>query len=866
MSQNFDLNTPEFLMLDIKSRFSASILFAIIYRRPNGHVFSDFVLRFNLHAPRYKNIIITGDLNCNLLETSFESSFLQNFISDHSLFLIPHGPTHHTNNSDTQLDIIITDSESKVGNYSQSPAPYIAGHDLIALKYILNSFRPSHKTLTYRSFKNCDPCILSNHIISSFRNTYLDPSENEIPSDIPIDNIAAFLQENIIGALDALAPLKTVRVSRPTAPWLTEELKAQIRSRDELYKRAKRTNNQDLMTQYRSLRKLTKASIKDAKNNYLLSAIAETQDQSKMWSILRKAGLIETSSQSSLQHFTPIELNTHYSKITTVHPLCTEDQFNDIILTPPPTGTPSFSFSFFNCEQVQLMLLSTLAKSRGISPDGIQLSYLKDILPAIVPPLTRLFNHSLSTGSYPSIWKSSYIIPLNKVSVPTSPADTRPIANLSHLAKSFDALVTRQITSYLEVNNLLNYQQSGFRRFHSTQSVLLRILDDVRQGIDQGLVTVLVLFDFSKAFDTLNHSLILSQLRSFGFDQLSLKWIFSYLSGRSHSIRDSNGEPVPFLPCTSGVPQGSSPGPIFFIIFINSLFSRLKYCKDTCNIFADDTQFHLTTPFSRLSLAVANLNSDIESLVAWARDTGLILNAKKTQAIILGSPQYIAKLKKLNVPPIIVDGVQVPYSSCVKNLGVHISSDLTWNRQVSQISTNVHYALNRLKYRGSSLPSPIKLMLVNSLIIPHFDYACLVFNDATEYLETKLQRLQNVALRFVYNLRRDASLATFRKKAHWLTTRERRNYFLGALTYQVLNSSQPFYLNQKFEAVDPAIRRSGRQLSSSFKLPICRTDLFARCFWVTAIKNWDSLPDHVKLSPSIHSFKSTLMNHLINPN
>lgn len=305
-----------------------------------------------------------------------------------------------------------------------------------------------------------------------------------------------------------------------------------------------------------------------------------------------------------------------------------------------------------------------------------------------------------------------------------------------------------------------------------------------------------------------------------------------------------------------------SPGPILFIIFINSLFSKLKYCKNTCNIFADDTQFHLSTPLSRINLTIAELNYDVNSLVTWARDSGLKLNAGKTKAIIIGSTQHLASLRNIHVPQIVVDGVPIQYSTTVKNLGVHIASNLSWNRQISQISTNIHHTLYRLKFRGSSLTSPIKLLLVNSLLIPHLDYACLVFNDASAYLDTKLQRLQNSAIRFIYNLKRDASLSPFRQKSNWLTTRDRRRYFLGSLTYQILSTSSPSYLHDRFVETDPLIRRSARQTPSPYYLPMCRTNIYARSFWITAIKNWNSIPEHIKVSPSLHSFKTALYTYI----
>ena len=139
-----------------------------------------------------------------------------------------------------------------------------------------------------------------------------------------------------------------------------------------------------------------------------------------------------------------------------------------------------------------------------------------------MPALTSFFNLIIETGKYPQVWKLAYIMPFNKCIQPTSLNDTRPIANLSHLAKLFDKLITIQIRDYLESHNLFNRFQLGFRTDHSTQTALLQVTDTIRLGIENGLLTLLVLFDFSKAFDSVIHSSLLMALRRLGFTNEAL--------------------------------------------------------------------------------------------------------------------------------------------------------------------------------------------------------------------------------------------------------------------------------------------------------------------------------------------------------
>ncbi|KYN04666.1 hypothetical protein ALC62_04459 [Cyphomyrmex costatus] len=153
-------------------------------------------------------------------------------------------------------------------------------------------------------------------------------------------------------------------------------------------------------------------------------------------------------------------------------------------------------------------------------------------------------------------------------------------------------------------------------------------------------------------------------------------------------------------------------------------------------------------------------------------------------------------------------------------------------------------------------------MLVNSLVIPHLDYATLIIADLSVYLNHKLQRLQNNALRFIYHLRRDVRLTPYRRKANWLTIYSRRQYFLGNLTHQIIMTSQPSYLAARFIPIDDTIRQSSRLHSSRFVLPVPRTNIYARSFWVTAIQFWNVLPYSLQTRSSLTSFRAYLFSHL----
>ena len=447
-----------------------------------------------------------------------------------------------------------------------------------------------------------------------------------------------------------------------------------------------------------------------------------------------------------------------------------------------------------------------------------------------MPVLAQIFNHSIVTQEYPLSLKKSYIIPLNKCSLPSSPADTRPIANLSHLAKIFDKLITTQIMNHFENNNLLSPYQSGFRSHFSTETALLYLTDIIRNGIENGMVTLLQLFDYSKAFDTIKHHALLISLRRLGFSAQALNWIHSYITGRTQAVVDDEGNRSSFLPVTAGVPQGSSPGPVLFLALINFAPSVLKFCKVPYVMFADDFQLFVQCPINLLPFAIQHMNEDSNSLSSWSLDMGLTLNPRKIKSIIFGSSAMLTTISKMSLPSLHVDGMVIPIENRVKSLGVILSNDLSWNPHVAQISSKVHGVLHKLRSKAWLLSTEVKTLLVQSLVNPHIDYASLIYNDIPNYLNLKVQRLINAGIRYIFNLKNDEHITPYRLNLGWLKVENRRRFLLGCLIYKILKEKRPAYLYDKIVHMFTDVRRSARLQTAKIVIPTSRTTVYKLSF------------------------------------
>ena len=189
-------------------------------------------------------------------------------------------------------------------------------------------------------------------------------------------------------------------------------------------------------------------------------------------------------------------------------------------------------------------------------------------------------------------------------------------------------------------------------------------------------------------------------------------------------------------------------------------------------------------------------------------------------------------------------------------------SKLTWRSHVLSISRKVHFSLHRPKYHGNILSRELRTALVTILIFPILDYCCLVYNDLTEELNTKLQQLIDCGIRFIFDLRRDVHISPFRRSLGWLTVRSRRLYFMGIATFNILHDSSPSYLCDLFVRSARSVRPSRHLSTAVFAIPHFRTSAFRNSFYLWAIYFWHSLPDPVRSSPTIGILKGRLFGHL----
>ena len=305
---------------------------------------------------------------------------------------------------------------------------------------------------------------------------------------------------------------------------------------------------------------------------------------------------------------------------------------------------------------------------------------IKDALPCILPTLTEIVNRSFQSSVFPTCWKNSEVIPLVKEGDPKIPNCNRPISLLPAASKICERIALNQLVTYLEVNKKLTSHQSGNKKLHSTETLNIFMADSILESMNRKELTALALLDLSKAFDSIDHLLLLTKLRALGLSRGTVEWFKSYLSGRIQVVLIDSTLSEP-LPVTHGVPQGSILGPALFNIYINDL--PLIPTTGPLESFVDDSKLFVSFPIKNINVVTAQLTEDLRKIAAWCCTNSLVINPEKTKLLLLGTRQTLNKVPDSFGLEIL--GKQLYPSPFAKNLGVTIDASLTFDEHVTNL-------------------------------------------------------------------------------------------------------------------------------------------------------------------------------------
>ena len=486
--------------------------------------------------------------------------------------------------------------------------------------------------------------------------------------------------------------------------------------------------------------------------------------------------------------------------------------------------------------------LKNLKVSKATGADGIPAKMLKLSCDIIVPSLTYIFNLSISTGIYVDDWKRDRVIPVYKTEDRTKCENYRPISILPIISKLFEKEVFGQLYQYLIDNSLLSRFQSGFRPKHSTMSLLIEMGDNWFENMDNGEITGLISVDIRKAFDSIDHKILLRKMQDqFGVQDFELKWFQSYLTKRSQvCVVDGHASLAKEIVC--GVPQGSILGPLMFLLYINDL-------PECPGMYADDTQIYASSAsFSEL---VIKLNQDLENIVKWLSRNKLQLHTKKSKAMFIGSP-YNFKNKVGNEQVMINDKPVTRYSS-FPCLGVELDEIMSWENHIDTICGKVGSGIGIIKRVKPFVPSETLQNVYNSLVLPYFDYCSSLWDNCGSMLKEKLQKLQNRAARIMTGGNYDVRSTDLLHAMSWKNLNDRHKMNKSVLMFKILNNHSAPNLKDTFitRDINLGTNYNLRNADINLSVPKPRTEYLKMSFGYSGAVLWNSLPTQAKQTESL---------------
>ena len=373
--------------------------------------------------------------------------------------------------------------------------------------------------------------------------------------------------------------------------------------------------------------------------------------------------------------------------------------------------------------------------------DYIPTSLVKSCADTFSIIISHLANLSFTQATFPSKFKLALISPLlKKPGLPKSElSNFRPISNLNTIGKMLERLALARLFPHTSISPSFCPLQSAYRKFHSTETALLKLTNDIMETIDSGKITILTALDMSAAFDTLDHATLLHRLQhTFGLSGYVISWVRSYLTNRTSFVKiDSSSSPNTTI-CT-GVPQGSVLGPLLFVLFISPVASVINPdLSNASNIvsfhqYADDTQLYIGTNLSMLADQVASIESCTQRVHNWLLNNGLHLNPSKSEAIAFFNPRS-KPLESLaeSIASISVAGSPIKLQSSIKNLGVYLDSRMSFDRQVSETCKASYFHIRALRHIRPSLTTEACKTIAAAIVGSRLDY-CNSLLAGTKY-------------------------------------------------------------------------------------------------------------------------------------
>ena len=836
----------------------SKFIFVVVYR--TGPLSSLFIQELDILladlCSRVDAFILSGDLNIHFELSSTNRMInraLQLFYS-YGLKKLVDSPTHVSGASLDQIFVFSLNEMLSSSIRVESENSLTSDHFPVYCDLELSLATKYFKKIQHRNLKDLD--------MTEFQFQLAGIVSRTVEHQDTFEKTLSILHRETSTLIDDLAPLqeKTVSIVE-TAPWFDSEYRQKRKERrraEKKWKNEKDVNKKCLLKRIHREHCIAATMLANQKKKLYVNRMIENANgnprvlyQQVNRALDRKQGKMLPEISESIEELAKSFNEFFVDKIARIR--------SGIPLCSLPAMQQSNGIQGFNeFEPATIEELEGIIKDTGIktSPNDLLPQQLyKENIDILMPVILNLVNLSLSTGNVEGV-KLADIIPLLKDDSldPNVLKNYRPVSNLCFLGKIIERVVLNRLNEHLTRQGLHCPEQYAYKKDHSTETLLIKITNDLLIAADEKSATVVMLLDLSAAFDTVDHNLLLTILeKEIGIGGTVLKWFRSFLTGRSQRIRLGKvTSDVIYI--MFGVPQGSVLGPVLFNLYIRSIYSYVKRLGFNIMGYADDHQILKSFKTqSESEILNVQLQNCFESIKRWMNTFFLQLNDSKTQIIVFGPRNVLNEMQ--------IHGVQlnnrttIRFVSTVKNLGFHMDCGLTFDRQVLELKKKCYRTIRNIrKIKFLLEPSQVKT-IVNSLVVSCLDYCNGLFYGATEKIIHQLQLIQNSASKVITGKYKHDHLEDDLYKLHWLNIRKRIIFKIGLLAYKAINGIAPQYLQDLF-------RFCHHGHSLKLIVPSTSSSYGDKSFSVIGPKLFNNLPLHVTTSSSLESFKISLKTFL----
>ena len=739
---------------EIKNSNSKNIVCGCIYRHPKEQEELEEFMSYlepilKKLSDENKEIIICGDFNVDLLKINNPrySSYLNfyNLLTSNGLLPLIVHPTR----------IVDGQTPSLIDNiFSNNISDFVtSGNIYLTLSEHLSQFASINRGKV--DVKK----------IEMYGRDYSKFTDDAFRDDVSIQpwldqtNDPNLLMADLVWRLDGCterhAPMKKLsprETKLKLKPWINRDIQKLIRVRDKLFARKKRQpDNERVRQAYNTVRnRVTHAIFKSKKEHYKSYFEEQKTNIKKTWEGIRK--IVNVKKQST---FSISQLNINGKIID--DPQAIANSFNNFFVNVGPETdrsiptVPNISPSKFlkNRNQFNLIIahiseneildIIKALPEKSSGPASIPLRLLKLVADIIVIPLCKIINASFTLGIFPDVLKVAKVIALHKGGSTEEVNNYRPISLLSIFDKIIEKIMKTRLYDFLEEHDILFKNQFGFRNKSSTAHSLIEITENIKESIDNGKYGCGVFIDLKKAFDTVNHKILLTKLEHYGIRGPILKWFESYLTDRKQSVF-YKGKSSDILSITCGVPQGSVLGPLLFLLYINDLpniSNKLKFF-----LFADDTNLYYES--HDLKEIEKTVNEELKKLSLWLNINRLALNVGKTNFVIFRANRPLNH----NVT-LIMNRKALAQKEHIKYLGILMDEHLKWTPQISSVSKKISRGIGILAKLKNFLDVKLLSNIYYSLVYSHLSYGIQAWGSACPTELKKIKTLQNKAVRIM---------------------------------------------------------------------------------------------------------------------